>query len=102
MKCLNPNYNNNYKRKINQFNAYKKTYKITNHFRYGCTAEAFLLCSHRVSGSDSRNPGAGETSACSVNVIRGYNSEELAGVQDELERKITHLGIEERRFRCQL
>jgi hypothetical protein len=55
-----------------------------------------LRCAPSVSGFASRNLGAGETSAGSANLIRGNNSAELAEVRAELERRLAHLGTEER------
>jgi hypothetical protein len=62
------------------------------------TAEAILRCAPKVTGFDSRNLEEGDTSACSVNLIRGNNYAELAEVQAELERRLPHLVAEERQI----
>jgi len=67
------------------------------HVKLG-TTEAILRCAPRVTGFDSRNLEAGETSAGSVNFIRGNNSAELAEVRAELEQRLAHLVIEERQI----
>jgi len=59
--------------------------------------DALLQRAPKVTSFDSRNLEAGETSACSVNLIRG-NSSELAEVQAELERRLAHLVTEERQI----
>jgi len=60
--------------------------------------EDILPCVPSAREFDSRNVGAGETSAVSVNLIRGNNSAELAEVQPELERRLAHLRTEERQI----
>jgi uncharacterized protein YerC len=55
-----------------------------------------VRCAPSVTGFDSRNLGAGKTTAGSVNLIRGNNSAELAEVRAEVERRLAHLRTEER------
>ena len=62
------------------------------------TAEALLQRAPKVTGFDSQNIEAGETSACRVNFIRGNNSAELAEVQAELERSLAHLVAKDRQI----
>jgi hypothetical protein len=58
-------------------NTSRQHLEIGKHVKLG-TAEAILRCAPKVTGFDSRNLEAGETSACSVNLIRGNNFVELA------------------------
>jgi len=67
------------------------------HVKLG-TAEAILQCAHRMTGFDSRNLEAGETSAGCVNSIRGNNSNDLPAVRTEVERSLAHLVSEERQI----
>lgn len=62
------------------------------------TAEAILQCAPRVTGFDSRNLQAGETSAGSVNSISVNNSATLVEVQAELEQRVAHLVTGERQI----
>jgi hypothetical protein len=60
------------------------------------TAEAVLLCAPKLKRFNSQNLGPGDILACSVNMIRGNNSDALGEVQAELEWRFAHLGAEER------
>jgi hypothetical protein len=62
------------------------------------TAEALLQRAPKVTGLDSRNLEAKETSMCSVNLIGGNSSAELAEAQAELQRRLAHLVTEERQI----
>jgi hypothetical protein len=62
------------------------------------TAEALLQRAPKLTGFDSQNLEAGETSACRVNYIRGNNSADMAEVQTELERRLAQLVAEERQI----
>ena len=71
--------------------------EICKHVKLG-TAEAILRCAPRVTGFDSRNLEAEETSADCVNLIRENYSTELAEVRAELQRRLAHLVTEERQI----
>jgi hypothetical protein len=69
--------------------------EVVKHVKLG-NAEAILPCAPKMKRFNSRNLGAGDISACSVNLIRGNNSDTLAEVQAELEWRFAHVGAEER------
>ena len=78
-------------------NTSRQHLDIGKHVKLG-TAEVILRCAPKVTGFESRNLEAGETSACRVNLIRGNNSVELAEVQAELQRGLAHLVAEKKRI----
>ena len=78
-------------------NTSRQHLEIGKHVKLG-TVEAILRCAPRVTWFGSQNSEAGETSAGSVNLIRGNNSAELAEVRAELEQRIAHLVTEERQI----
>jgi len=78
-------------------NTSRQHLEIGKHVKLG-TTEPILRCAPRVTGFDSRNLDAGETSAGCMNLIRENNSTELAEVRAELERRLAHLVTEERQI----
>ena len=62
------------------------------------TAKAILLRLPRMKRFDSQNFEAGETTAGSVNLIRGNNSSKLEVVRAVLEWRLANLVIEERQI----
>jgi len=51
-------------------------FEVVKHVKLG-TAEAILPCAPKMKRFDSRNLGAGDVLACSVNLIRGNSSDVL-------------------------
>jgi len=76
-------------------NISRQHLEVVKHVKLG-TLEAILPCAPKMKRFDSRNLGAKDISVCSVNLIRGNNSDALAEVQPELEWRFAYLGEEER------
>lgn len=81
-------------RVLKGLNTSRQHMEVVKHVKLD-TVEAFLPCAPKMKRFDSQNLGARDISACSVNMIRGNNSDS-AEVQAELAWRCADLGAEER------